>query len=252
MSAPVGLKNHGNTCFINAVEQCFRAVEYYMGRRWPRPFATKAYPDLDQQDAHEYHLFALQRLEETVPDFKPIFQGTFETRVAFPCGHANVHQEPFCELSVPLLPTFEAMLGSLESADPVTSSCDTCGYQGPATKRTTVDRLPPFAVFHLKRFDYDFNKRGDPADVPLRWQFQRDGSVYRLLGFVVHHGGSLTGGHYVAYTRYDRRWYLCNDDRVEPLSEAPPAALPAAYMLFYGLTSLRAPTQTRPRAVRRR
>jgi ubiquitin C-terminal hydrolase len=252
MSAPVGLKNHGNTCFINAIEQCFRSVECYMGRQWPRPFATKEYPDLDQQDAHEYHLFVLMRLEETVPDFKTVFQGMFETRVEFPCGHANVHQEPFCELSIPLFSTFEKMLESLESADRVTSSCDACGYQGTATKKTTVDRLPPFTVFHVKRFGYDFNKRGDPINVPLRWEFVRNGGVYRLLGFVVHHGKGLDVGHYVAYVRYDRTWYLCNDDRVVEAANAKEEALPNAYMLFYGLTSLRAPMQIQPRAVRRR
>ena len=251
MSAPVGLKNHGNTCFINAIEQCFRSVEYYMGRQWPRPFATEEYPDLDQQDVHEYHMFVLMHLEETVPDFKSVFQGMFETRVEFPCGHANVHQEPFCELSIPLFSTFEKMLESLESADKVTSSCDACGYQGTATKKTIVDRLPPFTVFHVKRFDYEFNKRGDPINVPLRWEFVRNGNIYRLLGFVVHHGKGLNVGHYVAYVRYDRKWYLCNDDRVEEAKDAK-GALPNAYMLFYGLTSLHAPMQIQPRALRRR
>ena len=175
MSAPVGLKNHGNTCFINAIEQCFRSVEYYMPPV-AEAFATEEYPDLDQQDVHEYHMFVLMHLEETVPDFKAVFQGMFETRVEFPCGHANVHQEPFCELSIPLFPTFENMLESLESADKVTSSCDACGYQGTATKKTIVDRLPPFTVFHVKRFDYDFNKRDDPINVPTRWEFVRNGA----------------------------------------------------------------------------
>ena len=252
MSAPVGLKNHGNTCFINAIEQCFRSVEYYMGRQWPRPFATEEYPDLDQQDVHEYHLFVLMHLEETVPDFKSVFQGMFETRVEFPCGHANVHQEPFCELSIPLFSTFEKMLESLESVDHVTSTCDVCGYQGNATKKTIVNRLPPFTVFHVKRFDYDFNKRGDPISVPMRWEFVRDGGVYRLLGFVVHYGKGLDVGHYVAYVRYDQTWYLCNDDRVMEATNVKEEALPNAYMLFYGLTSLHAPMQIQPRAVRRR
>ena len=215
MSAPVGLKNHGNTCFINAIEQCFRSVEYYMGRQWPRPFATEEYPDLDQQDVHEYHLFVLMHLEETVPDFKSVFQGMFETRVEFPCGHANVHQEPFCELSIPLFSTFEKMLESLESADKVTSSCDACGYQGTATKKTIVDRLPPFTVFHVKRFDYDFNKRGDPDQRPVAVGVcsKRKHLPAPRLCRPPRQGpqcGPLRG---VCPVR--QKWYLCNDDRVE-------------------------------------
>ena len=93
-------EGHGNTCFINAIEQCFRSVEYYDGRRWPIPFATEEYPDLDQQDVHEYHMFVLMHLEETVPDFKAVFQGMFETRVSFPaatptCTRAPSANSPF-------------------------------------------------------------------------------------------------------------------------------------------------------------
>ena len=250
MSAPVGLKNHGNTCFINAIEQCFRSVEYYMGRQWPRPFATEGYPDLDQQDVHEYHLFVLMHLEETVPTSSLCSRACSRPGWSFPAATPTCTKSPSAN--------------SPSHSSPRLRRCwspSVCGPGHFVLRRLRLPRHgdeedgggppPPFTVFHTSA-STTTSTRGDPINVPLRWEFVRNGNVYRLLGFVVHHGSGLDVGHYVAYVRYDRSWYLCNDDRIVEATNVKEEALPNAYMLFYGLTSLHAPTQIQPRAVRRR
>lgn len=63
---------------------------------------------------------------------------------------------------------------------------------------------------------------------------------YELAGVVVHIGGSLYAGHYIAYVRSGSRWYCvgaahqCNDSSVHPV-DFRKVQNDEAYMLFYSL-----------------
>ena len=106
-------------------------------------------------------------------------------------------------------------------------------------------------MFHVKRFDYDFN-RGDPINVPLRWEFVETAAAST--------GSSASSSTTAAVRRGPLRGVRpvrpvmvpVHDDRIVEATNVKEEALPNAYMLFYGLTSLHAPTQIQPRAVRRR
>lgn len=57
---------------------------------------------------------------------------------------------------------------------------------------------------------------------------------YTLSGFIVHKGGSMQGGHYVAYVKKGGQWYLSDDSNVTRKEET--AAIKAsekAYLFFY-------------------
>jgi ubiquitin C-terminal hydrolase len=55
---------------------------------------------------------------------------------------------------------------------------------------------------------------------------------YELYG-IVHHSGSLTGGHYVSEVKTgDGRWYLCNDSSITQI-QLPREWSTSAYVLFY-------------------
>lgn len=45
-----------------------------------------------------------------------------------------------------------------------------------------------------------------------------DDTQYELFALTVHIG-SLDKGHYVAYTKRNRKWYLFNDEDYEPVKE---------------------------------
>ena len=80
----------------------------------------------------------------------------------------------------------------------------------PTTKRTLIDTLPPHLIFHLRRFDFDFEtcrlvKKNDRFEFPLRLNMlpyttaaeypsaRNEDSVYELGGVVTHIGTAESG-----------------------------------------------------------
>jgi hypothetical protein len=56
--------------------------------------------------------------------------------------------------------------------------------------------------------------------------------LYELYGVVIHHGGTLNGGHYTALAKNPRaEWYMFDDSRVQRTGCGGKAG--GAYMLFY-------------------
>lgn len=48
----------------------------------------------------------------------------------------------------------------------------------------------------------------------------RGNATYRLFALTIHHG-TLSGGHYVAYSkREDNKWYNFNDERFQQVRES--------------------------------
>lgn len=72
----------------------------------------------------------------------------------------------------------------------------------------TINAAPNVLVLHLKRFSYGgssgkMNKKIDfeiQLDVPCNGE-SSSSSLFSLIGIVVHHGGSIHSGHYVAFVK---------------------------------------------------
>ena len=65
---------------------------------------------------------------------------------------------------------------------------------------------------------------------------QQQGSVYNLIGKVVHIGHSPRSGHYVAHVKHTSgKWFRVSDTKVDPLPDQATADDSAtnAYLLFY-------------------
>ena len=231
---PEPLTNSGNSCFINSIEQCFRALESHFHVTWNRTIPNDRFRDHRQHDAHEYLMFILDHIEKRVSKdaFQSYFQGEYTTRVSFPCGHTNRHHEPFCVLSVACVPTMEEMISSLESNDDVTSECDHCQFKGSAKKKTHVSSLPNVVTFHIKRFNHRFEKKNQKVDLPLSWTFLRKDRQFVCTGFIIHYG-SLLGGHYIAVCRIGEKWWMCNDQHIAEIKQPVEQLLPHAYLVFY-------------------
>ena len=77
-----------------------------------------------------------------------------------------------------------------------------------ALKQMTINAAPNVLVLHLKRFSYGgssgkMNKKIDfeiQLDVPCNGESSTS-SLFNLIGIVVHHGGSIHSGHYVAFVK---------------------------------------------------
>lgn len=125
--------------------------------------------------------------------------------------------------------------------------CGSCKKHQCASKKMDLWKLPDVLVIHLKRFSYNSVYRDkidtfvqypttDELDL-RRWvvnEEERKRSVYQLYA-VSNHRGSLSGGHYTAYSRNtaDGRWYLLDDSRVTPVEDMKDVLTPEAYVLFY-------------------
>ena len=112
-----------------------------------------------------------------------------------------------------------------------------------AEKRYYIKDFPNNIVIHFKRFDMYARKVSKPVTYPSLINFsefafpedklnKQESYNYELYGVVVHIGGTLNGGHYIAYCKSpDNNWYLCDDSRVANASNS--GISQGAYMLFY-------------------
>jgi hypothetical protein len=120
----------------------------------------------------------------------------------------------------------------------------------------TISRAPNVLVLHLKRFSFG-NFGGKVTkhvsfEQTLELLLSDDGggskAVYDLCGVVVHHGGSVHSGHYVAYVRSPGlQWYEMNDNHVSSCTLQKVLGV-EAYMLFYSRCDVALPIPPLPSA----
>mmetsp|Transcript_73040 Transcript_73040/g.171274 ORF Transcript_73040/g.171274 Transcript_73040/m.171274 type:complete len:760 (+) Transcript_73040:54-2333(+) len=124
--------------------------------------------------------------------------------------------------------------------------CDQTQQRERSMKKIEIWSAPECLIIHLKRFVADASSI-EKVDAFVRFPFElnladwvsgpdREGEVDYQLYAVVNHSGSLSYGHYTAYCKVgegsDKKWYLFNDARVTPASEADVVSQ-EAYLLFY-------------------
>ncbi|KAK1935715.1 Ubiquitin carboxyl-terminal hydrolase 2 [Phytophthora citrophthora] len=124
--------------------------------------------------------------------------------------------------------------------------CSKCKTHRSVAKKISVYRLPNVLVLHLKRFSYSTFSR-DKVSTSINFPAQSldiaeycasdavvDGSTLYDLTGIVHHMGSLNGGHYTAecLNADTQEWFDFNDASVTALKK-PELCSSSAYMLFY-------------------
>lgn len=53
-----------------------------------------------------------------------------------------------------------------------------------------------------------------------------------MFSVIVHSGKSMTGGHYFCYIRRNNKWFICDDESVQEISDKK-IFDENAYLLFY-------------------
>ncbi|KAF4318446.1 hypothetical protein BBO99_00007351 [Phytophthora kernoviae] len=131
-------------------------------------------------------------------------------------------------------------------ADDAAYYCSNCKTHRSVAKKISIYRLPEILVLHLKRFSFSTFSR-DKVSTSISFPAQSldlaeycasdaivDGSTLYDLTGIVHHMGSLNGGHYTAecLNNDTQEWFDFNDGSVSGVKK-PELYSSSAYMLFY-------------------
>ena len=112
--------------------------------------------------------------------------------------------------------------------------CEKCNSSTKARIKTDISHSPKYLLFHLKRFQFPSMKKiTNKIKFPLQLSLQvsQNKSQYELFG-VTKHIGTLNSGHYVAFVKREKLWYLFNDEMYQSISESE-VLQQEAYLLFY-------------------
>ncbi|KAF6198870.1 hypothetical protein GE061_006893 [Apolygus lucorum] len=169
------------------------------------------------------------------------------------CGHNSATFEQFFNLFVPIPPgqydvTLNECIQLYMSGERINGwKCPNCKVERNATKKFDISRLPPVLIVALKRFTQEdgswLHKKENLVSYPLdnldMSRFTVQGSeqrhkVYDLYAMSTH-SGTLQSGHYRAICKspWAKKWYLFDDQSVEPLTESSVQSNPEVYILFY-------------------
>ncbi|DAZ93694.1 TPA: hypothetical protein N0F65_009245 [Lagenidium giganteum] len=229
----------------------------------PTTFAL-SHKDLDgqptdlraQMDADEFFCLLLDRLEsflrgsgDTSGNFMDrSFGGSLVNQIITQHGHLSEREERFYALSLEvskkqhLLESLDLYVQGETLEGDNAYYCEKAQQKVSATKRICIKTLPQTLVFHLKRFEFDFDsmekvKINDLLEFPEEIDmlpYTRDGlgaketkdeskqsnCMYQLAGVVVHTGSSDVG-HYYSFIRdrgNNKAWFEFNDQIVRPFS----------------------------------
>ncbi|KAG5595269.1 hypothetical protein H5410_036501 [Solanum commersonii] len=184
----VGMCNLGNTCFLNAVVQCFMhtvvllqllaSIDHFVplyqlctlyifvllnvGKS--SNFSPSFHPN-QQEDAHEFLQCFLNKLESCCYNLEPqdnIVKEAFGGRLVSMlrccnCCHLSVTHEPPIDLSLEIMDvdSVPEALESFTKIEKIEFSCEMCKTQGPFEKQLIIDRASSVTTLCLKRFKND-------------------------------------------------------------------------------------------------
>ncbi|PHT96763.1 hypothetical protein BC332_34311 [Capsicum chinense] len=293
-----GLLNLGNTCFLNAVLQCFMhtvplfdillhthvvpcdlvagfclicvfkeligfslAYEAYEGRSispWRfvenLSYFSSGFHKYQQEDAHEFLQYFLNRLESRCSDVvQQVFGGRLVSKLrCCNCGHFSNTYEPLIDVSLEIK-NANSLHSALESFtrvekldDPeIKYTCERCKAQVSIEKKLMIDSAPSVAVFHLKRFQNDGSvvwKVDKHVSFPLELdllpytdnnQTNNEQMKYDLYAVIVHAGSTSSSGHYYCFICAEpNEWYKFDDTTISRVQKDVVLA-EEAYIMFY-------------------
>lgn len=179
-----------------------------------------------------------KKVSETRKSFvQDIFQGeiVYETE-CMRCETISSRKENFLDLSIGIYDhtSITYCLKEFASTEKLIKSnkylCDTCKCPQEALRKVSVSSFPETLVIHMKRFEFtgesqSFRKLCHRVSFPSNLKPYSitgntiDDSMYELSAVIVHIGGSMSNGHYVCMLKKHGIWMLCDDHRVELVTE---------------------------------
>ena len=206
----------------------------------------------EHQDGYEF----FTRLQDAIDEYlksigyekimRSVLGGSFNQVIEVPDheGVKSEREEEFYQISVDvrgkkdLIESLESYVAP-EALDGQNQwFCESLGHKVDAKKRTLIKKLPESLVFHLKRFEWDYEtyqrwKIKDRFEFPMeldmgpyldgssaneRCADKSDGGHMYYLSGVIVHSGTAFAGHYYSFAkeRATGRWFHFDDDSVTP------------------------------------
>ena len=183
---------------------------------------------------------------------KRLFEGAIRSvMTCYKCGGVSARFEAFTSLILPLTASSSSQhrLGDLinellrpEELDGI--DCDFCGRKQRFHRQIDLWQLPPYLIFTISRFSFDFSARklANFVDYPTdnldleAWIAKeaplQTSTQYELYA-VVEHEGTVNRGHYTALVKVDEQWMTVNDGRTANVPDLSRVVSSNAYVLFY-------------------
>lgn len=213
-----------------------------------------------QEDAHEFFRSLLSALTMHGQNARlsSLFDGLLESSVVCQtCGKTSLTRDRYMDLSLDITGNVATLDGALEKfteeetlSDSNKVFCSRCQVKRDVTKGLRLATAPTMLVINYKRFAYDMYGRmsrlSKPVHFPLRLEIGEYMSranrgkppPYTLVAVLVHRGRSCDCGHYFAYVRKGKDWYLCNDAVVTKV-DVSEVLKSQAYVLVYEVEGMK-------------
>ncbi|KAL7542551.1 hypothetical protein ACHAXR_012899 [Thalassiosira sp. AJA248-18] len=214
-----------------------------------------------QEDAHEFFRSLLSSLTMHGQNARlsSLFDGLLESSVTCQtCKKTSLTRDRYMDLSLDIA---DKSVNTLEKAfqkfteDETLSNdnmvtCNRCKVKRSVTKGLRLATAPTMFVINFKRFAYDnygrLSRLSKPVHFPLRMEIGEYMSranrgkppPYTLVAVLVHRGRSCDCGHYFAYVRKGKDWYLANDAEVTKV-EVEEVLSAQAYVLVYEVAGMK-------------
>lgn len=279
-----GLRNVGNTCFLNSTLQCLlhspplvyaehvcraqfcalcsikRLSQAHSSSLVPHDFIQclrligKQFRLGRQEDAHEFLRCMVERLPKDI--VQSTFRGKLRSLVRCQsCHYESETMEDFLDLSLEVsAPDLQRCLSTFCREEILDANnkyfCVRCQKKVLATKQFSIRSCPPILTIHLKRFTNQLRKDTRPVAYPQELdlsQYCGHPTKYKLYAVLVHQGATVHSGHYYAFVQAGNQlWYEMNDSIVTPTSAQRALSNGAAYILFYKQALSEQKSQPRP------
>ncbi|PHT96675.1 hypothetical protein BC332_34400 [Capsicum chinense] len=199
-------------------------------------YFTSGFYKYEQEDAHEFLLCFLNRLESR---FSDIVQQVFCIHLVSKlrccnCGHYSNIYEPLIDVSLEIkdVDILHSVLESFTRVekldDPeIKFSCERCKVQVSIEKQLMLYNVPFVAIFHLKRLQNDgsvVRKVEKHVSFPLELdlllytdnnQTNNEQIKYDLYAVIVHVGSTSSSGHYYCFICAEpNEWYKFDDSMI--------------------------------------
>lgn len=214
-----------------------------------------------QEDAHEFFRSLLSSLTMHGQNARlsSLFDGLLESSVTCQtCRKTSLTRDRYMDLSLDIadknINTLEKAFEKFTEDETLCHdnmvTCSRCKVKRVVTKGLRLATAPTMLVINYKRFAYDnygrLSRLSKPVNFPLRLEISNYMSranrgkppPYTLVAVLVHRGRSCDCGHYFAYVRKGKDWYLANDAEVTKV-DVEEVLSAQAYVLVYEVEGMK-------------